>query len=151
MAIWSSTVENVENGNVAVNNFPAVQPVSATDLDIRDLNSAQDSITAVGPLTDAQLRASPVPVTSGSASVATVTSVSVSPTVATLAAANAARIKLIVHNETGTLYVKLGTGASGSSYTYRLVASTTLEITGYSGAVTGTKQTGTTNALVTEL
>ena len=149
--IWSPNVETLESGNVAVTNFPATQPVSATDLDIRNLTSGSDSVTAVGPLTDTELRASPVPVIEGSVASATVTSVSVSPTVATLAAANASRKRLIVHNEGGTLYVKLGTGASSSSYSYRLTAQSTLEIDKYSGEVTGTKQTGTSNALVTEL
>jgi hypothetical protein len=36
--------------------------VTAVDLDIRNLNSATDSVTVVGALTDAELRASPVPV-----------------------------------------------------------------------------------------
>jgi hypothetical protein len=149
--IWSPNVENLEGGNVSVVNFPATQPVSATDLDIRDLNSASDSVTAIGPLTDAQLRATPVPVTSGTAAVATVTNVAVSAVVATLAASNASRLKLIVHNESGTLFVKLGTAATSVSYTYRLVANTLLEITGYTGAVTAIKASGASSALVTEL
>jgi len=35
---------------------------TAVDLDIRDLNSATDSVAAIGPLTDTELRATPVPV-----------------------------------------------------------------------------------------
>jgi hypothetical protein len=42
--------------------------VDASNLDIRDLSSSTDSVTAVGPLTDAQLRAAAVPV-SGTVSV----------------------------------------------------------------------------------
>lgn len=148
--IWSPNVETLESGNVAVSNFPAVQPVSdnagsltvdAVDLDIRDLNSATDSVAVTGT----------VATTPASAATATVTSVSVSTTVATLAAANASRLKLIVHNEAGTLFVKLGTAASDTSYTYRLVANTLLEITSYTGEVTAIKANGTSNALVTEL
>lgn len=157
MAIWSPNVEVADGVNV--NNFPATQPVSATDLDIRNLTSGSDSVTAVGPLTDAELRATPVPVsvsgtvatTVGGTGLATVTSVSVSTTVATLSASNSAKTKVIIHNETGALFVKLGSGASSSSYSYRLTANTVLEITGYYGIVTATKLTGTSNALVTEV
>ena len=109
-----------------------------------------------GPLTDTQLRATPVPISGtvsvgAASSIATTTSVSVSPTVATLSASNAAKTKVIIHNEGGTLFVKLGSGASAASYSYRLVANTVLEINGYTGVITGTKVTGTTAALVTEV
>ena len=53
MAIWSPSVETQPGSTTNV---------TATDLDIRDLNSATDSIAAIGPVTDAQLRATPVPV-----------------------------------------------------------------------------------------
>lgn len=94
---------------------------------------------------------STIPVTFGGAAVATVTSVVVSTTVATLSASNAAKTKVIVYNEGGTLFVKLGSGATSASYSYRLTANSTLEIEGYYGIVTAIKQTGTTNALVTEV
>lgn len=155
MAIWSPNVENLEGGQVSVDNFPATQAVSAADLDIRDLNSASDSVTAIGPLTDTQLRASPVPVsgsfTSSSASTATVSNVAVSASVATLLAANPSRIKAVIHNESGTLFVKYGTGASSTSYTYRLTANSTLESTQYTGPITAIKASGSSSALVTEL
>ena len=144
MAIWSPTVENVEGGNIAVTNFPATQAVTASDLDIRDLSSATDSVTVTGSVSVSNFPGASV-------AAATVTSVSVSPTVATLAASNPSRVKLIVHNEGGTLFVKLGSAATASSYSYRLIANSTLEITAYTGAVTAIKQTGTSNALVTEL
>lgn len=94
---------------------------------------------------------SAVPVTFGGVAVATVTSVSVSTTVATLSASNAAKTKVIVFNETGTLFVKLGAGATSASYSYRLTANSTLEIDGYYGIVTAIKAAGTSNALVTEV
>lgn len=94
---------------------------------------------------------SAIPVTFGGSAVATVTRVAVSTTVATLSASNAAKTKVIVHNETGTLYVKLGSGATSTDYSYRLTAQTTLEIEGYTGIVTGIKQTGSTDAQVTEV
>lgn len=144
--IWSPNIETVESGNIAVTNFPATQPVSGTVSvgnfpAVQPINDNGGSITVDGT----------VSTTTASASTATVTLVSVSPVVATLAASNASRIKLIIHNETGTLFVKLGTGASSSSYSYRLTANAVLELTQYTGDVTGTKLTGTTNALVTEL
>lgn len=73
-----SLLADVSGSTVAVSNFPATQVVSATDLDIRNLSSAQDSVTVTGTvavdqpvevmgtqldaLTDTQLRASPVDV-----------------------------------------------------------------------------------------
>lgn len=127
-------------GSVDVNNFPAVQPVS-------------------GPLTDTQLRATPVPVTiptpvpvtTGGTGLSTVTLVSVSPVISILSASNAAKTRVIIYNETGTLFVKYGTGASATSYTTRLTANTVHEVEGYTGIITGVKVSGTTNALVTEL
>lgn len=145
-------------------------PITHSEVEI-----STNPVPVSGPLTDAQLRATPVPVsgtvsvnepvtvdgavsitgtvatTVGGTALATVTLVSVSPTVATLSASNSAKTRVIVHNEGGTLFVKLGTGASATSYSYRLVANTTLEVTGYTGIVTATKQTGTSSALVTEV
>lgn len=130
---------------------PISGTVTATPTGTQDVN-----VTATVGLTDAQLRATPVPISGtvsigASPSIATVTPVAVSTTVTTLSSSNAAKTKVIIHNETGTLYVKLGTGASGSSYTYRLTANSVVEISGYTGEITGTKQTGSTTALVTEV
>lgn len=96
---------------------------------------------------------SAIPVTFSSTNpvISTVTSVAVSTTVATLSASNAAKTSVIIFNEAGTLFVKLGAGATSASYSYRLTANTALEINGYAGIVTGIKQTGTTAALVTEV
>jgi hypothetical protein len=151
--IWSPTIETLENGNVAVSNFPATQTVAATDFDIRNLASGTDSVTAIGPLTDTELRATPVPVSfSTSALTPTVASVSVGTSVTTLLAANSSRQRAIIHNESGTLFVKLGTGASSSDYTYRIVAQTTLEIPfAQSAAITAIKASGTSNVQVTSL
>lgn len=62
------------SGSVSVSNFPATQPVSAVNLDIRDLVFATDkvdvsgstSVGVTGPLTDAQLRAVAVPISAAS-------------------------------------------------------------------------------------
>jgi hypothetical protein len=142
------TQPGVDIGDVTVNNASGAAAVNIQD--------GGNSITVDGPLTDAQLRATPVPisgtVTVGSATtLATVTSVSVSTTVATLSTSNASKTSVIVFNEAGTLFVKLGSGATSTSYSYRLTANTALEITGYAGIVTGIKASGTTAALVTEV
>lgn len=93
----------------------------------------------------------PVTFSTTTTTLATVTSVSVSTTVATLSASNAAKTQVIVFNEAGTLFVKLGAGATSASYSYRLTANTALEINGYAGIVTAIKSAGTTAALVTEV
>lgn len=54
VALDAATLAALENinatvsGSVSVSNFPATQAVSATDLDIRNLSSAQDSVTVTG-------------------------------------------------------------------------------------------------------
>jgi len=155
--IWSPNVETIESGNIAVTNFPATQPVSGT-VAVSNFPATQPvsgTVTATGPLTDAELRATPVPVSgnfgSQSVSSATVTNTATSASSVTLAASNAARVKLVIQTDSGTTFVKLGTAASLSSYTYRLSANTTLEITQYTGAVTCIRNSGTGFVLVTEL
>lgn len=89
---------------------------------------------------------------SSSALVPTVSSVSVGTSATTLAAADSTRQRLIVFNESGTLYVKLGSGASSADYTYKLSANTTLEIPfAQTAVVTAIKASGTTNVQVTSL
>jgi type 1 fimbria pilin len=122
---------NVSGSTVNVGNFPAVQSV----------NDNGGSLTVDGSVTN----------TPQSNNTASVTNASVGSGVAvTLAASNASRLKLIVHNETGTLYVKLGTGASSTSYSYRLTANDRIEVEQYTGDVTAIKASGTTAVLVTE-
>jgi hypothetical protein len=146
------------SGSVSVSNFPATQPVSIAASVAVTGTFWQATQPVSGPLTDTQLRATPVPI-SGSVSttpvapttIATVTSVAVSTTVATLSASNVSKKKVVVFNEAGTLYVKLGSAATSSSYSYRLTANSTLEIEDYAGIVTAIKASGSTNALVTEV
>lgn len=144
-------VSGTVTANAGTGNFTVVQPTGT------NLHTVVDSITGsvavTGPLTDTQLRATPVPVSfSSGATTPTVTSVSVGTSTTTLAAANSARQKLIIFNESGTLFVKLGTAASGSDYTYRLTANTLLEIDfAQTAAVTAIKASGTSNVQVTSL
>ncbi len=70
-----------------------------------------------------------------------------------LLAENQNRIKAIVQNGVGVLYVKLGVDASEDSHTFRLVANErTPDITGYLGVITARKDgSGSTKAMVTEI
>lgn len=125
----------------------------------QNVNILNPSLPVTGPLTDTQLRATPVPISipgtvstiAGATGVATVSNVSVGTSVVTLSAANASKTRVLIHNEVGTLFVKLGTGASSTSYSLRLTANAFGEIVGYSGIITAIKATGTTPVLVTEI
>lgn len=168
------TNETLVTGSLDVNNFPAVQPITDNGGSL----TVDGTVTVANPgLTDTQLRATPVPVTipipvpvtdnsgsltvdgtvavsnfpGASTSTATVTSVSVGTSVVTLSASNAGKTKVILYNETGTLFVKYGSAASSSSYTTRLTANTSYEVDGYHGIITAIKASGTTPVLVTEL
>jgi hypothetical protein len=147
--IWSPNVETIESGNVSVTNFPATQPVSGTVSvgnfpAVQPINDNGGSVTIDGTISVNNFPGSSV-------ATATVTNVPTTSSAVTLAAANAARVKLIVTTDAGTTFVKLGTGASLSSYTYRLPLNTTLEIEQYTGPVTAIRSSGTGFVLVTEL
>lgn len=120
------------SGTVAVNNFPATQPVSIAS-----------SVAVTGPLTDTQLRATPVPI-SGTvttspvvSSTSTIVQVVVpANTNTTVKAANASRKQLIIFAPKSTIYVKFGVGASLTSFTYLSANSNSvLEIDVWQGQV----------------
>jgi hypothetical protein len=120
------SVNAAVTGTVAVSNFPATQPISGT--------VSVDNFPG------------------GSVGTATVSRISVGAGAAvTLAVSNIARKRVIIHNETGTLHIKLGSGASITDYTYRLVANTILELDLYYGDVTARKASGTSDVQVTIL
>ncbi len=107
-----------------------------------------------GPLTDAQLRATPVPVatTPVMASTATITRVATSGSSVLLLAANANRKGFIVMTETGTAnYVALAATASLTAYTYFLGSASVLEKSGYTGPVALIRSSGSGNVQITEL
>lgn len=114
-------------------------------------------IPVSGPLTDTQLRATPVPI---SGTVSTLTAVASSSVVTlvvttgsnqTLLAPNANRKRAILSFESATDYIKLGVGASTTSYTYKVTsANTVIEISGWTGQIDMTG-TANKNVLVTEL
>lgn len=148
MALFTPEVQ--VNDGVNVNNFPATQTVAGS-VSVSNFPAVQPVNDNGGSLTiDGTVAVSNFP--GQSVSSATVTAVSVNPSsAATLAASNASRVKLIVHNEAGVLFVKLGSGATNALYSYKLTAGSTLELTQYTGEVTAIKSSGTSTALVTEL
>ena len=97
------------------------------------------------------------------ATTSTVTSVAAATSATTLAAANDARRGLFIYNDSAaTLFLKLGTGATTTSYTVQIapagywemptVPSTRNELLGgFSGAVTGVWSSATGSARVTEV
>jgi hypothetical protein len=79
-----------------------------------------------------------ITITNPSGTTSTTTQVGDSATVQTLKAANSSRIKLVVVNtSTAVLYVKEGSGATTSDYSYRLEQYDTAIVDDYSGIVTG--------------
>ena len=66
-----------------------------------------------------------------------------------LAEADYGRNCAVVHNESGVLFVGLGSTVSSTQYAYRLVGNCTLELQGYIGALSGIKATGSTSVFVT--
>lgn len=83
---------------------------------------------------------------------ATVTSVPTSTVVATLAASNSSRIELVIQNNSSQiLYVKHGTGASSTDYTWRVTKNNHVIIDTYTGEVTGILNASTGSAEVTEM
>jgi hypothetical protein len=113
LPVDGSGVTQPVSGAVSVTNFPATQPVSGT-------------VTVANPgLTDTQLRASPVPVsstphTSNAATVAQIALVANTSTL--LLAANANRVGMIVFVPTQPAYIKFGATASSTSFTYKVTA-----------------------------
>lgn len=156
LPVDGSGVTQPVSGTVAVSNFPATQPVSGP---LTDTQLRATPVPVSGPLTDTQLRATPVPV-SGTVAVsnfpgssvgsAVVTTVAVGVSAIQLLASRAARVRAVIFNEAGTLYVKAGAAASSSDYTWRLTANTELDVTQYYGVLTAAKQSGTTDVHVTD-
>lgn len=128
--------------------------VTATDLDTRDLSQTTDSVRVGDGSDTLAVNADGsinVQFTTG-ALTPTVTRVSVSPVATTLLSADSNRKRFILHNETGTLFVKLGSGASTTDYTFRMTANTTLAVEfQQNAAVTAAKASGTSDVQVTSL
>lgn len=107
---------------------------------------------ADGSATDVS-SASPLPVREGGAT-ATLANVGGSATSVTLIASNTDRRGFVIHNDsTAILYVKFGSAASSTSYTYKLQADALLESPAwcYTGIITGIWASATGDARTTEL
>jgi hypothetical protein len=116
------------------------------------------TVPVSGPVTDAEIRATPLPV-SGTVAVsgpsgATTANVAAAITTNTVLAANAARRGATVWNDsTAILYLRFGTfGASPTTATVKLVADAYFEVPfGYTGAIQGIWAAANGAARVTEL
>ena len=140
---------------------------SATDVDItsdatRDLGKVilseytpvGDRLPVFGPLTDVELRTSPVTILQDRPDTGNVDQVASSATNVTLMAANADRLGLTIHNSsTQILYVKFGATASATSYSVKIAADGFYELKHpvYTGIVDGIWVSADGNAYVTEL
>lgn len=86
---------------------------------------------------------------------ATTSNVASSVTAVTLAADNGNRRGFIIHNDsTATLFIKYGSGALATSYTYKAAAGVHWEMQDYAvytGIITGIWDVANGNARVTEL
>jgi len=119
-------------------------------------SSGNNFLTPTGSPTKANLDADgKLIVTSSPSSVsAAVTSVAGAVSSTTLLAANTSRKGFIIYNDsTAILYVKLGSSASTSSFTYRLTPNgiVTESAFGYTGIITGIWTSATGNVRITEL
>lgn len=65
---------------------------------------------------------------------------STSPT--ELAGEHGTWMRAVIHNRLGTLYIKMGTDASSSDYTYRLNKDAILETENYGGPITAVTASG---------
>jgi hypothetical protein len=164
-------------GNVAVTGtfWQATQPVSiaaavtvaqATAANLRAQTSAESATAAavpanammVGGTDGTNLRAIKVDasgrvVTTQVSGTATISRVATSGTSAQLLAANTSRTGVIIVNEsTSVMYIKYGTTASATSYTYRVASNGTVEIGfGYTGRIDAILVSGSGNAQITEM
>jgi hypothetical protein len=140
--------------------WQATQPVSAASLPLPTGASTAAKQPALGTAGTASADVisiqgisgmTPISVTPGTVSSATVTSNSVGAVAAvTLLASRAARIRAVIFNESGTLFVKAGSTASSTDYTWRLTANTELDVTDYTGILTAIKSSGTSNVQATD-
>lgn len=109
--------------------------VTATALDIRNLNCATDSVTTCQPNVGA-----------------TISAVAASITSVTLLAANASRKGAIIYNDgSSTINMKFGAVASSTSFTVKILSQTYYELkVGYTGVIDGIWLLANGNARVTE-
>lgn len=116
--------------------------VLATDQPVIPVSDNGSSLTVDGAVT----------ATPEKAATATLANEATSTSSATLLASNSSRKKAVIVNDSAAnLYVKYGTTASSTSYTYLLQPMDTLEETNYTGRIDGILASGTGNARTTEM
>lgn len=152
--VSGTVTANAGSGTMLVDGSAHTQPVSGTVA----VSSVSGSVAVTGPLTDTQLRATPVPISgsvsttplaSSSSTVIQVTSTGLNQT---LLAANANRKKAILFFESGIWRVKLGATASTTSLTYIIsAANTSLEVDVWTGQIDAICTTASKLVDVTEL
>lgn len=139
--------------SVTVGNFPTIQTINGS---ITGSVIVNGSVTVGNFPTSVTVNNFPTlqAVTPGGASTSTITSVTSSASNITLLAANPNRKAALFFNDsTQILYLKLGTNASITSYTVKLLAGgyCQTEIPVFTGEVDGVWSSANGNCLVTEL
>ena len=101
---------------------------------------------------ESSLSTGPVPVREINGTTSTVTSVAGSASSVTLLASNTSRISATINNDAATiLYIKFGSTASTTSYTYKLLADDLAIIDDFTGLISGIWSAATGNARITEI
>jgi hypothetical protein len=128
-------------------NMGVVSGSNTLSVDVLSFNNFNRIDTAITPVGE------PLPVSQYKPLQSTATSVSAAVADTQLLAVNTSRTGATVYNDsTAILYLKLGTGASASSFTARLGARDYYETPyGYSGAIHGYWASATGNARITEV
>lgn len=133
--------------------IPVVLPAGGTGLTDAELRAAP--VPVLGPLTDAQLRASAVLTTQSNPSTATLTNVTSSAASLQLLTSTAGRKGAYFYNDTDKkCYLKLGTTASATSFTVLIAPAGFYElpIPCYTGRIDGIWEAGPTGDIrITEL
>jgi len=124
------------------------------------IDTITNPVPVVGPLTDTELRASPVPVSGTvttaqpSAATATVSSVAASASSVQLLASNGSRKAFSIFNDSAAvLFVKFGVTASNTSYTVQVPKNGFYESSSviYTGEIDGIWASASGAARITEL
>lgn len=152
---------DVANGNpVPVSDAGSSLTVDAVNLDIRDLTSVSDSVSAVQSGTWTIQPGNTANTTAWlvkeqRSSTATLSNVASSASSVTLLSSNANRLNATIFNDsTQVLYVKFGATASATSYTVQIAANGYYELPVsniYTGIIDGIWASANGNARVTEL
>jgi hypothetical protein len=156
------------SGRVPVDGSGVTQPISVASLPLPSGAATETTLSSINTKTPSlgqalMANSQPVVVASNQSDLPTKEIVSTSAAVTTVAAStsstqilatNPARLLAIVHNESNAvLYLKLGAAASSTSYSYRIPANATWEMTlqRYTGEITGSWSNVNGSARVTEL